>query len=158
VSSLVKADVIAPFFTLQEIVNAVGSELTRISTLINEKKEIPPEVTQEYVSRLQRMAEIDKWALIAADGPLWFRGYATLPDDAQPQIEGLLKRLGAARFVVGHSPRLPGNIQVRFGNRIFLIDTGMLSTYFKGGRASALEIAGTSITAIYTDEKQQLVK
>ena len=34
----------------------------------------------------------------------------------------------------------------------------MLSTYFKGGRASALEIAGTSITAIYTDEKQQLVK
>ena len=158
VSSLVKADVIAPFFTLQEIVNAVGSELTRIATLINEKKEIPPEVTQEYVSRLQRMAAIDKWSLIAADGPLWFRGYATLPDSAQPQIEELLKRLGAARFVVGHSPRLPGNIQVRFGNRIFLIDTGMLSTYFKGGRASALEIAGTSITAIYTDEKQQLVK
>ena len=112
VASLVKADVIAPFFTLQEIVNAVGSELTRIATLINEKKEIPPEVTQEYVSRLQRMAAIDKWSLIAADGPLWFRGYATLPDGAQPQIEELLKRLGAARFVVGHSPRLPGNIQV----------------------------------------------
>ena len=158
VSSLVKADVIAPFFTLQEIVNAVGAELTRISSLINEKKEIPPEVTQEYVSRLQRMATIDKWSLIAADGPLWFRGYATLPDDAQPQIDGLLKRLGAARFVVGHSPRLPGNIQVRFENRVFLIDTGMLSTYFKGGRASALEIAGSSITAIYPDEKQVLVK
>jgi hypothetical protein len=158
VSSLVKADVIAPFFTLQEIVNAVGSELTRIADLINNKKEIPPEVTQEYVSRLQRMAVIDKWSLIAADGPLWYRGYATLPDDAQPQIEGLLKRLGAARFVVGHSPRLPGNIQVRFGNRVFLIDTGMLTSYFKGGRPSALEIAGTSITAIYTDEKQPLVK
>jgi calcineurin-like phosphoesterase family protein len=158
VASLLKADVIAPFFTLQEIVSAVGAELTRISALINEKKEIPPEVTQEYVSRLQRMAVIDKWSLIAGDGPLWFRGYATLPDDAQPQIEGLLNRLGAARFVVGHSPRLPGNVQVRFGNRVFLIDTGMLSTYFKGGRASALEISGTSITAIYTDEKQQLVK
>jgi hypothetical protein len=158
VSSLVKADVIAPFFTLQEIVNAVGSELTRISDLINNKKEIPPEVTQEYVGRLQRMAVIDKWSLIAAEGPLWYRGYATLPDDAQPQIEGLLKRLGAARFVVGHSPRLPGNIQVRFGNRVFLIDTGMLTSYFKGGRPSALEIAGTSVTAIYTDEKQPLVK
>jgi len=158
VASLVKADVIAPFFTLQEIVSAVGAELTRISALINEKKEIPPEVTQEYVSRLQRMAVIDKWSLIAADGPLWFRGYATMPDDAQPQIEGLLKRLGAARFVVGHSPRLPGNIQVRFGNRVFLIDTGMLSSYFKGGRASALEISGTTITAIYNDEKQVLVK
>ena len=158
VASLVKADVIAPFFTLQEIVSAVGAELTRISALINEKKEIPPEVTQEYVSRLQRMAVIDKWSLIAADGPLWFRGYATMPEDAEPQIEGLLKRLGAARFVVGHSPRLPGNIQVRFGNRVFLIDTGMLSSYFKGGRASALEISGTSITAIYNDEKQVLVK
>ena len=158
VASLVKADMIAPFFTLQEIVNAVGAELTRISELLNAKKEIPPEVTQEYVSRLQRMAIIDKWSLIAADGPLWFRGYATMSEDAQPQIEGLLKRLGAARFVVGHSPRLPGNIQVRFGNRIFLIDTGMLTTYFKGGRPSALEISGTSITAIYTDEKQPLVK
>ena len=158
VSSLVKADVIAPFFTLQEIVNAVGSELTRISELINNKKEIPAEVTQEYVSRLQRMAVIDKWSLIAADGPLWYRGYATLADDAQPQIEGLLKRLGASRFVVGHSPRLPGNIQVRFSNRVFLIDTGMLTTYFKGGRPSALEISGTNLTAIYTDEKQPLVK
>jgi hypothetical protein len=158
VSSLVKADLIAPFFTLQEIVDAVGVELTRISTLIKEKKDIPPDVTQEYVSRLQRMAVIDKWSLIAADGPLWFRGYATLPDDAQPQIEALLKRLDAARFVVGHSPRLPGNVQMRFGSRVFLIDTGMLSTYFKGGRASALEISGGVITAIYSDEKQVLVK
>jgi hypothetical protein len=158
VSSLVGADVIAQFFTLQEIVAAVSAELTRISALIRDKQEIPPEVTEEYFNRLQRMAVIDKWALISGEGPLWFRGYATLPEDAQPQIEGLLKRLGAARFVVGHSPRLPGAIQARFGNRVFLIDTGMLSTYFKGGRASALEIAGSDITAIYTDEKQPLVK
>jgi hypothetical protein len=39
----------------------------------------------------------------------------------------------------------------RFERRVFLIDTGMLSTYYKGGRASALEIDGSRVTAIYSD-------
>lgn len=32
---------------------------------------------------------------------------------------------------------------------IFLIDTGMLSIYYKGGRASALEVKDDEVTAIY---------
>jgi hypothetical protein len=158
VSTLQEARLIAPSFTLQEIVSAVSSEINRIATSLKEKKELGPEVTQEYVGRLQRMLTIDKWSLITAEGPLWFRGYATLGDDAQPQVEALLKRLGGARFVVGHTPQLPGRITPRFGNRIFLIDTGMLTTYFKTGRPSALEIAAGTITAIYPDERTVLVK
>lgn len=157
VSTLQEAGLIAPSFTLQEIIAALSSELNRIGALLKEKKELPPEVTQEYVGRLQRLITIDKWGLLAADGPLWFRGYATLGDDAQPQIEALLKRLGAARFVVAHTPQIPGSIGARFGNRIFLIDTGMLTSHFKGGRPSALEIAGGKITAIYPDGRTPLV-
>jgi hypothetical protein len=158
VSALQGAGHIGPFFTLQEIVNAASGELTRVATLLREKQELPPEITQEYVGRLQRLLSIDQWSLLVPEGPMWFRGYATSGEEAQPQIEALLKRLGAARFVVGHTPQLPGRIASRFGNRVFLIDTGMLSTYYKGGRASALEIAGGRITAIYTDEKEPLVK
>ncbi|HET7216419.1 MAG TPA: hypothetical protein VFJ02_00160, partial [Vicinamibacterales bacterium] len=50
-----------------------------------------------------------------------------------------------------------GRIRVRFGNRMFLIDTGMLSSYFKDGRASALELQGDRITAIYPDSREVLV-
>jgi hypothetical protein len=39
---------------------------------------------------------------------------------------------------------------------VFPIDTGMLSTFFKGGRASALEMQGARITAIYTTEREVL--
>lgn len=156
VSTLQGAGLMAPSFTLQEVVSALSSEMNRIATMIKEKTELPPEITQEYVGRLQRVLTIDQWGLLAADGPLWFRGYATLGDDAEPQIEALLKRLGAARFVVGHSPQMPGRITARFGNRIFLIDTGMLTSHFKGGRPSALEIAGGKITAIYQDERTPL--
>ena len=41
--------------------------------------------------------------------------------------------------------------------RIVQIDTGMLDgTFFPGGRASALEIAGDTWTAIYQDGRQPI--
>ena len=48
-------------------------------------------------------------------------------------------------------------IRVRFKNRVFLIDTGMLSSYYTGGRPSALEIDGGTFTAIYLDHREILV-
>ncbi len=104
--------------------------------------------------------QIDKLSLVAGDGPLWFRGYAQLAEtpEHESQLTALLARLGLDRFVTGHTPMLPaGRISARFTNRFFLIDTGMLSAYFKGGRASALEIQGGRLTAIYTDSKTVLV-
>jgi hypothetical protein len=41
---------------------------------------------------------------------------------------------------------------------VFLIDTGMLSSYYPGGRASALEICGDAkFTAKYMDEQTVLL-
>ena len=90
---------------------------------------------------------------------MWFRGLAqwTSPDN-DAQVQTLLSRLGAERFVVGHTPQLPGKIAPKFGGRVYPIDTGMLSSYFKGGRASALEIQGTKLTAIYTTGREELTK
>jgi hypothetical protein len=65
--------------------------------------------------------------------------------------------LNLDRFVTGHTPQLPeGRITARFNRRIFLIDTGMLSTFFKGGRASALEVQDGRVTALYADTKDVL--
>jgi hypothetical protein len=60
-------------------------------------------------------------------------------------------------MVVGHTPDREGTIRVRFKDRVFLIDTGMLSSYYTGGRPSALEIDGDVFTAIYLDHREILV-
>ena len=67
----------------------------------------------------------------------------------------LLKKYGAKRFVTGHTPQAGRSITVRFGGRAILIDTGMLTSVYKG-RASALEIDGDKLTAYYEDGKVSL--
>jgi hypothetical protein len=67
----------------------------------------------------------------------------------------LLQKYQARRFVTGHTPQQNRSITVRFGGRAVLIDTGMLTSYYKG-RASALEIDGDKLTAYYEDGKVTL--
>ncbi len=93
--------------------------------------------------------------LFAADSPLWFRGYAETPlgfDDEQ--LAALLDQTdqayGVTRTVAAHSPLAGHTILNRLDGRLFLIDTGMLSSYY-GGRPSALEISTAGISEIYPE-------
>ncbi len=89
------------------------------------------------------------WLSVHPAGPLWFRGYAQWSDaDGAPQIRQLAQAFGVARFVVGHTPQ-SGQITRRFDGKVYLIDTGMLSSYFAGGRASALNIQDGKVSMIY---------
>ena len=49
-----------------------------------------------------------------------------------------------------------GRIRDRFDGRVFFIDTGMLSTVYERGRASALEISGGRLRALYLDGSEEL--
>jgi hypothetical protein len=65
-----------------------------------------------------------------------------------------LEAYKATHIAVGHTVQKGGRIRPRFGNRVFLMDTGMLSSYYPGGRASALGICGDAkIIAEYTDQQ-----
>lgn len=154
--ALESARLAAPFFTLQEVVNAAQVEIGRIAVGLKTGEPLGDHVTREFVDRLQRLNTFEKWALIDSEGPLWYRGLATLPDDQQPAVEVLLARHGARRFVIGHTPQLPGRIRTRFGGRVVLIDTGMLNTHYKGGQPSAVEIRGEQLTAIYASGREHL--
>lgn len=83
-------------------------------------------------------------------GPLWYRGLASEPEATfEPTLRTILERVGAKGFVIGHTP-VPGAMVTRFGGRVVQIDAGMLNgTFFPKGAASALELRGTSLTAIY---------
>jgi len=101
---------------------------------------------------LDLLANVSSWYLLSADGPLWFRGAARWDEATQgAAMAEILAGVGAKRMVVGHTPRKDGRIQVRFSGRVFLIDTGMLSSHYKDGRPSALEISEGVFTALYPD-------
>ena len=158
-AAMVKAQIVPAFCTLPEAVEAAVAELQRISTALQSSTPPGDHVTREFVEQLQALLAVGKSSLFEPEGPLWFRGFATWPDNqemADTQVTPLLSKYGVERFVTGHTPQ-PGRILPRFSNRIFLIDTGMLTTFFKNGRASALELLNGGITAIYLDSKTTIV-
>ena len=110
----------------------------------------------ELLKLAAEVVKIGDWHLLKENGPLWYRGYAAAPEAAlREPVAAFFARNDISRIVVGHTPTTERRIVVRLGGSIVVIDTGMLATAYKG-RASALEIAGTQLTAIYTDARVPL--
>jgi hypothetical protein len=149
---LVDENVILPFFTLQEMVAVAQAELTA-----ERKSRVASD--EQRRARIIQFLGLDDWLSVRVDGPLWFRGYDQWSEDeGNAQIGKVLDAYKGARIAVGHTPQKGGRIRPRFGNKVFLIDTGMLSSYYHGGRASALEICGdTKLTAEYMDQQTELL-
>ena len=161
VDRLVKAKLATPTFTIQEILQVASNEITAANTIIAAAKAEGKEPDRSKLNvallmEAQDLMSIETWAVIAGDGPLWYRGLATTPDDpAGGPFAAVLAKYGAKRFVTGHTPQQSRSITVRLGGRAVLIDTGMLTSVYKG-RAAALEIAGNTLTAIYEDGRVPL--
>jgi hypothetical protein len=160
VERLVDAKLALPFFTLQEILQVASNEIGDANALIAAAKAAGKEPDRSQLNmplllEAQEILKIDTWTVVAGEGALWYRGLAMLPDDPTGgPFLALLQRYGAKRFVTGHTPQQNRQINVRFGGRAILIDTGMLS-YYKG-RASVLQIEGDALTAIYEDGRVPL--
>jgi hypothetical protein len=104
------------------------------------------------------LADAEKWLIFSEGGPLWFRGGARWDEETETeQMIALLSGVGAQRVVGGHTVQGEGRIEVRFDGRVFLIDTGMLSSVYEGGQPSALVIEDGSFTAIYTDGSAEVL-
>jgi Calcineurin-like phosphoesterase len=144
---------ILPFFNLQEINAIVQAELAaerKSRVLSNEQRQ----------ARLTQFLGYGDWLSVRPDGPLWFRGYDQWSEEeGAAQVDKLLDAYKAKHIVVGHTVQKGGSIRSRFGGKVFLIDTGMLSSYYPGGRPSALEISGdTKFTAEYMDRRVVLLE
>jgi hypothetical protein len=144
---LVAEKLILPFFTYPEILAVVDLELAREG-----------EMPDDLLRVLRAAKSMYQWTIYSPDGPLWFRGFGEWgEEEGREKVAGLLSSLGARRIVVGHSILEGGRrIVPRFGNTVFLIDTGMLRGYAPNGRPSALEIVGDRTTAIYEDGRVSL--
>ncbi|MGZ4901148.1 MAG: hypothetical protein ACXV8X_15925, partial [Candidatus Angelobacter sp.] len=144
--------VILPFFTLQEMTAVVQAEV-----MAERKSRVSPD--EQRQSRIAQFLGYGDWLSVRPDGPLWFRGYDQWTDEeGAAQMGKILEAYDAAHVAVGHTVQKGGRMRTRFDGRILLIDTGMLSSYYLGGRASALEICGDAkFTAKYMDQQVALI-
>ena len=145
-------DLAAPFSTLSEIGKAAQNEWMKLDA--KRKTESLSDEDIAEAKLLVPILKIDSSALLNANGPLWFRGYSTWTDEEGNQLmPALLKKYKVKRFVTAHTPQPAGQIKTRFGNTVYLIDTGMLDgKFYPGGRASALEINGDTVTPMYVEK------
>jgi hypothetical protein len=139
---------ILPFFNLQEMTNVLQAEI-----IAERKSRIP--ANAERQAKILELLKLQDWLSVRVDGPLWFRGYDTWSEaEGAPQASKLLEAYKVAHIVVGHTVQKGGRIRPRFDNKVILIDTGMLSSYYPGGRPSALEVCGgTKFIAVYLDSQ-----
>ena len=150
---LVDDHVLLPFFTLQESVAVAQAEL------IAERKHLVPS-NEARESGLTQFLALGGWLCVREDGPLWFRGYDHWSEEeGLAKAEKILAAYNATNIVVGHTVQRTARIRPGFGGRILFIDTGMLSSYYQGGKPSALEIgADGKFTAIYLDQQVALLE
>ncbi|MCC7010152.1 MAG: metallophosphoesterase [Acidobacteria bacterium] len=111
------------------------------------------DITDDMAATTANPAEA--WSM-RSDGPLWYRGLAQGPDTFAPEVDAILAGQQARAMVVAHTPQESGRIAVKFGGRVFVIDTGMQPEYVPTGRPSALELVGDAATAIYPQGRELL--
>jgi Calcineurin-like phosphoesterase len=143
---MVDRGLILPYSTFQEILEVARREIDAQASDVAKNKERPME---EWLGDIQ---QVGTWSVLAPNGPLWFRGYATWSEaEGEAAMKVLGERYRIARVAVGHTITQTRRIQTRFGNRVFLIDTGMSSASGANGTPSALEIRDGRFTAMYAD-------
>jgi hypothetical protein len=150
---LVRHDLALPFYTLGEAVEAAQTEYERILAK-TKKNGVITEDDSTTGKTIGPLLDIGSWSVLNPEGPLWFRGYSTWTDEeGSGKMAALLSKYRVKRFVTGHTPQPGGRITPRFNGGLFLIDTGMLDgKFYPGGRASALEIVGDTVTPLYLEK------
>jgi len=143
---LLDRKLVLPFFTLQETTAVVKA----VFALGARTRRMAPEEQKE---KLAPFLTFGDWLCLSQTGPLWYRGYDQWSDEeGGPFADALLNTYGVVAIVVGHTVQKTFSIRARFGGKVYLIDTGMVASASHAGRASALQILGsTKFTAIYLD-------
>jgi len=150
-----------------ELVNDVSLYVRQLGVLIEEQLLLPTDGNAKHVAQLARFSPLlaDRPAVIEAvsdirqlndplfaiDSPHWYRGHSYCSEIIEgDRIQSALQKIGAARVVIGHTPTPSRRVLERLGGRVIEIDTGMLSSYYKGS-GNALVMENGSVLVINED-------
>lgn len=162
VARLSAAGLAAPWFRLEDLLMVAAAEVRWVNALAASAKQKgeAPDLTGVDLALVKDAAAftgLGSWSLLDGDGPLWYRGYALAEETAlDAPFTAFLARWNADRLVVGHTVSRDFKVRQRLGGRLFLIDTGMLATVYKGA-GSALTFDGAGVTVFYGDGRRDLL-
>ncbi len=92
------------------------------------------EINTRIRTELTTPLQLPENALVnAPEGPLWYRGLATLVEDAHNEaiVDRILAAYDAERIVIAHTPRLRAVVP-RFNGKVLLADVGLSAHYGNG--------------------------
>ncbi|KAF7336732.1 Adenylate cyclase [Mycena venus] len=156
---------LAPFPTK---INALSSSFLH---KLQNRRQPPPHPPNAYPGLPQGTTR-EEIELYDANGPFWYRGWATDSEEkACVDVEKVLARTGTRRMIMGHTPNFQGIVS-RCNGKIIIIDTGISHAY--GGALSALSIHYTFtpidnkegeprwierevVSALYVDRQETIV-
>ncbi len=98
-----------------------------------------------------RLLALHESMLYSASSPLWYRGNVGCgPLVEQDRLAASLEAHGARRVVIGHTPTLGRRVWRRLDGRVWLIDAGMLNSYYSG-QGAALLLEHGEAAVVYQD-------
>ena len=148
--TLAQEKIIWHYMTLDEVLNQVKLNYDALQAGSTRAPDDAQGV--QRILALRQMLAVPNMLLMSTQSPLWYRGLTLEPEERnEAGLNKMLARLGAHSMVLGHTVLPRFTITARFDHRVFLIDTGMLKSYY-GGRASALEIKDGRFAAYYSDD------
>lgn len=162
VARLTAAGLAAPWFRLEDLLAVAAAEVRWVNARAEAAKaagEAPDfaGIDLALVNEAAAFTGLGTWSLLDGDGPLWYRGYAMAEEAAlEAPFTALLARWNADRLVVAHTVSRDFKVRQRLGGRLFLIDTGMLTSVYKGTGA-ALAFAGAGVTVFYGDGRRDVL-
>jgi hypothetical protein len=113
------------------------------------------QINKEITSELKDLTKLnDQSAVMASDGPLWYRGLSQDENAAPPaHVDNVLSAFHVKQIVVGHTPTA-GAVIPRYGGKVLVIDVGLASVY--GGHPVCLVSEHGTTYAVHRGTKVNL--
>ncbi|KAJ6623944.1 Metallo-dependent phosphatase-like protein [Mycena sp. CBHHK59/15] len=160
-------------FNLSPFPTKINALSTSFLAKLQNRLQPPPHPPSPYPGLPQGTTR-EEAELYDANGPFWYRGWATDSEEkACVDVDKVLARTGTRRMIMGHTPDF-NNIVSRCNGKIIIIDTGISHAY--GGVLSALSIHYTFtplgddedgeqrwtereiVSALYADRQEMIVE
>lgn len=146
-----------------DLMSDVSLYTRQLQVLIDRRLLLPTDTNRNHVDLVKRInpmladgatvsraiADIRRLddSLSASGSPHWYRGHTYCSELIESdRLERSLKKVGAKRVVIGHTPTANREVLQRLDGRIIEVDTGMNRSYYQGrGHALVFENGNVSV-------------
>ena len=117
-------------------------------------------LSADVSNALQTIGDLSHSSVHSSEGPLWYRGTVgcgTLIEG--DRLTDALRAVGAERVIIGHTPTQSRQVLTRLDGRVIEIDTGMLSSAYRGsGHALIIENGELWVASERTTDLKRIVQ